>query len=212
MQPALTINTFQSLMISNYTTSRHLSRPQLKTIPTNPLSYNLTSTNPNNIQITITNNNQLNTLNPSSTSQHPNISRNILHNTLFQRPNPPSTNIRTNPYINATYSQPVTNPTNISSNVSNIPTCNTNPQPTMSQPTISQPTYISSFTSISEPRKPFLGLYHNYTPEEYLQDIDARVTFCLGLQPTSDHEYQFWHARRMAFIQCSIIQYNRYSP
>ena len=69
---------------------------------------------------------------------------------------------------------------------------------------MSHPTYINSCTSISEPNKPFDGLDHNYTPEEYLQHIEARVTFSLGLQPTSEHEYKFWHARRMAFIQCSL--------
>ena len=74
----------------------------------------------------------------------------------------------------------------------------------MSQPTILQPTHINSSTSISEPIKPFDGLDHDNTPEEYLQHIEARVTFSLGLQPTSEHEYIFWHARRMAFIQCSL--------
>ena len=69
---------------------------------------------------------------------------------------------------------------------------------------MSHPTYINSSTSISEPNKPFDGLDHNYTPEEYLQHIEARVTFSLGLQPTSEQEYKFWHARRMAFIQCSL--------
>ena len=69
---------------------------------------------------------------------------------------------------------------------------------------MSHTTYINSSTSISEPIKPFDGLDHNYTPEEYLQHIEARVTFSLGLQPTSEHEFKFWHARRMAFIQCSL--------
>ena len=69
---------------------------------------------------------------------------------------------------------------------------------------MSHPTYNNSSTSISEPIKPFDGLDHNYTPEEYLQHIEARVTFSLGLQPNSEHEYNFWHARRMAFIQCSL--------
>ena len=69
---------------------------------------------------------------------------------------------------------------------------------------MSHPTYITSSTSISEHIKFFDGLDHNYTPEEYLQHIEARVTFSLGLQPTSEHEYKFWHARRMAFIQCSL--------
>ena len=102
MQPTLTINTLQSNPLPNYTTSRHLSRPPLQTIPTNPLSYSLFSTNPTIIQPTITNNNHLNTLNPFSTSQSSNTSRNLLQNTQFQIPNPPSTNIRTNPHINAT--------------------------------------------------------------------------------------------------------------
>ena len=45
---------------------------------------------------------------------------------------------------------------------------------------------------------------HNYTPEEYLQHIQACVTFSLGLQPITAHKYEFWHARRMDFIQCSL--------
>ena len=36
---------------------------------------------------------------------------------------------------------------------------------------------------------------------ENLQNIEAVVTFSLGLQPTTPHEYEFWHARRMACIQ-----------
>ena len=70
--------------------------------------------------------------------------------------------------------------------------------------TISHPTYINSSTSISESIKPFDGLGHNYTPEEYLQHIEARVTFSLGLLPTSEHEYKVSHARRMALIHCSL--------
>ena len=50
MQPALTINTLQSNPIPNYTSSRHLYKPPLQTIPTNPLSNSLISTNPNNTQ------------------------------------------------------------------------------------------------------------------------------------------------------------------
>ena len=69
---------------------------------------------------------------------------------------------------------------------------------------MSHPTYINSSTSISEPIKPFDGLDHNYTPEENLQHIEARITFSFVLQPTSEYEYNFWHARRMAFIQCSL--------
>ena len=57
---------------------------------------------------------------------------------------------------------------------------------------------------MSEPIKPFDGLDQNLTPEEYLQHIDTRVTFSLGLRPSSDHEYKFLHSTRMAFIQCLL--------
>ena len=114
----------------------------------------------------------------------------MLQNTQFRISNPPSSTIRTNPHINAAYTQPVTHSSRISSNLSNIPAYNTVPPSTIPQCpqcTVSQPT-INSSTSLSEPIKPFDGLDHNYIPEEYLQHIEARVTFSLGLQPTSDHE------------------------
>ena len=57
--------------------------------------------------------------------------------------------------------------------------------------TISNPTYTNSSTSISEPIKPFDGRDHKYTSEEHLQHIEARVTFSLGLQPTTSREYEF---------------------
>ena len=95
IQTTLTTNTLHSNAIPNYTTSRTLSRPPLQTIPTNPLSYSLTSTNPNYIQHSTTykNKNQLNTLKPFSTSQPSKITRNMLQNTQFQTSNPPSTTI-----------------------------------------------------------------------------------------------------------------------
>ena len=106
--------------------------------------------------------------------------------------------MRTNPHFHNTSTTSFTN-------TSNNPTYNTVPPSTISHNTISHPTYINSSTSISEPIKPFDGLDHNYTPEEYLHHIEARVTFSLGLQPTSEHEYKVWHARRMAFIQANVL-------
>ena len=50
VQTSLNINTIHSNRPSNYTTPRHLSRPPLQPILTNPLSYNLTSTNSIHIQ------------------------------------------------------------------------------------------------------------------------------------------------------------------
>ena len=196
-QPTLNINTIHSNPLSNYTTARHLSRPPLQPILTDPLSYNLTSTNPSHTQQSQINyniHNQLNTLSSQHTS---NTIPPTLQTSHFQISNPPSTTIRTNPHFHNTSTIP-------STNISNHPTYNTTPPSTMSHNTMSHPTYINSSTSISEPIKPFDGLDHNYTPEEYLQHIEARVTFSLGLQPTSEHEYKFWHARRMAFIQCSL--------
>ena len=123
----------------------------------------------------------LNTLNPFSTSQHSTSTRNILQNSHFQIPKPYSTTTRINPHINATYKQPVTITSHISSNVSTIPTYITVPPSTLPQFTHSQPTYINSSTSISEPIKPSDDLNHNYTPEEYLQQFEACVTFSLDL-------------------------------
>ena len=196
-QTTLNINTIHSNPSTDYTTARHISRPPLQPILTNPLSYSLTSTNPSHTQqsqINYNTSDQLNTLSSQHTS---NTITPTVQSSQFHIPNPPSTTIRTNPHIHSTSTTSLPN-------IFNNPTYNTTPPSTMSHNTMSHPTYINSSTSISEPIKPFDGLDHNYTPEEYLQHIEARVTFSLGLQPTSEHEYKFWHVRRMAFIQCSL--------
>ena len=52
--------------------------------------------------------------------------------------------------------------------------------------------------------QPFDGLDHSYTPEEYLQQVEARLTFAIGEEPqNSPVKYRSWHNRRMAYIQCS---------
>ena len=193
----LNINTIHSNPSTNYTTARHLSRPPLQPILTNPLSYSLTSTNPSHTQQSQINYNTPNPLNTLFSQHTSNTTTPTLQTSQFHIPHPPSTTIRTNPHFHSTSTTSLPN-------ISNNPTYNTTPPSTISQNTMSHPTYINSSTSISEPIKPFDGLDHNYTPEEYLQHIEARVTFSLGLQPTSEHEYKFWHARRMAFIQCSL--------
>ena len=85
------------------------------------------------------------------------------------------------------------------------PNTNINYQPlpssTIPISTVSNSTYINPSASIPEPIKTFDGLDHNYTPKEH---IEARATYSLGLQPSTDHEYELWHGRRMAFIQCSL--------
>ena len=198
-QPTLNINTIHSNSSSNYTTARHLSRPPLQPILTNPLSYSLTSTNPSHPQQSQINYNTPNQLNTLSSEHTSNTITPTLQTSQFHITNPPSTTIRTNPHFHNTSTTSLTN-------ISNIPTYNTTPPSTITPNTMSHPTYINSSTSISEPIKPSDGLDHNYTPEEYLQHIEARVTFSLGLRPTLEHEYKFWHARRMAFIQCSLTR------
>ena len=34
--------------------------------------------------------------------------------------------------------------------------------------------------------KPFDGLDHSYTPEEYLQQVEARLTFAIGEEPQNN--------------------------
>ena len=70
-QPTLNINTIHSNPSSNYTTARHLSRPPLQTILTNPLSYSLTSTNPSRTQQSQINHNTPNPINTFLLNIHP---------------------------------------------------------------------------------------------------------------------------------------------
>ena len=68
-----------------------------------------------------------------------------------------------------------------------------------------QDTFINMSASIPEPMKPFDGLDHSYTPEEYLQQVEARLTFAIGEEPQNNPiKYKSWHNRRMAYIQCSL--------
>ena len=175
----------------NIVNSRTLSRPPLQTIPTNPLQYYLSSTKRHTIQLSISSlehNTQTTTSNNSI--QHQNI------------PVPPTSAIGTNSYFTP-ISQILTNTNNLQTNTSHSNYHITHPYTQPPIP-ISNPTYINSSTSISEPIQPFDGLDHKYTPEEYLQYIEARVLFSIGLQALNSHEYNFWHARRLAFIQSSL--------
>ena len=68
-----------------------------------------------------------------------------------------------------------------------------------------QDTFMNMSASIPEPMKPFDGLDHSYTPEEYLQQVEARLTFAIGEEPQNNPiKYKSWHNRRMAYIQCSL--------
>ena len=151
--------TFNINMIHTYpptiVTSRTLSRPPLQIIPNNPIQYNLSSTNTHNTQYSIHSLEQNARINTSNNFiQHHNV------------PIPSSSSIRTNPYFTPT-SQIPTNTNNLQTNTSPSNFHITQPYAQPST-TVSNPTYINSSTSISEPIKPFDGLDHKYTPEEYL--------------------------------------------
>ena len=49
-----------------------------------------------------------------------------------------------------------------------------------------QDTFMNMSASIPEPMKPFDGLDHSYTPEEYLQQVEARLTFAIGEEPRNN--------------------------
>ena len=133
VQTGLNINTIHSYPPFNYTFYRHLSRPPLQPILTNPLSYNLTSTKSSHTQQSSTNNNRINSLNTPPSSQTSNTTTPALQNSQFQLPNPPSTTIKTNPYFHNTSITSFTN-------ISNVPTNHAVQPSTISQNTISQPT------------------------------------------------------------------------
>ena len=70
---------------------------------------------------------------------------------------------------------------------------------------IQQDTFINTSASIPEPMKLFDGLDHSYTPEDYLQQVEVRLTFAIGEEPQNNPiKYRSWHNRRMAYIQCSL--------
>ena len=76
---------------SNFVNSKTLSRPSLQTIPTNPLQYNLSSTNTQNTQHSIHSREQnAQIINSNNSVQHHNV------------PIPSSSSIRTNPYFTPT--------------------------------------------------------------------------------------------------------------
>ena len=71
---------------------------------------------------------------------------------------------------------------------------------------IQQDTFINTSASIPELMKPFDGLDHSDTPEEYLQQVEARLAFAIGEEPQNNPvKYRSWHNRRMAYIQCSLL-------
>ena len=71
---------------------------------------------------------------------------------------------------------------------------------------ILQDTFINTSASKPEPMKPFDSLDHSYTPDEYLQQVEARLDFAIGEESQNNPiKHRSWHKRRMAYIQWSLI-------
>ena len=114
---------------------------------------------------------------------------------------PPLSHISTDPLYqmnqHTTY-----NPTTISPPVNMVQSVGPPPQFLP----IQQDIFKITSASIPEPMKPFDSLDHTYTPEDYLQQVEARLTFAIGEEPQNNPiKYKSWHNRRMAYIQCSLV-------
>ena len=120
--------------------------------------------------------------------------------------NPPLTRIPTDPLYQM-HSNPNPNPNPLPQNtIQHVPPQHAQQLATPIQYLpMPQDTFINMSASIPEPIKPFDGLDHSYTPEEYLQQVEARLTFAIGEEPQNNPiKYKYWHNRRMAYIQCSL--------
>ena len=133
---------------------------------------------------------------------------NITQDSQRRLHNPPLTHIPTDP-LYQTHPNPNPNPNPIPlppNTIQHIPPPLTQQlAPPPQYLPMPQDTFINMSASIPEPMKPFDGLDHSYTPEEYLQQVEARLTFAIGEEPQNNPiKYKSWHNRRMAYIQCSL--------
>ena len=127
---------------------------------------------------------------------------NIVQPSQRRSQNPPLSLISTDPLYqmnqHTTY-----NPTTFSPPVNMVQSVVPPPQYMPMQ----QDTFIKTSASIPERMKLFGGLDHSYTPEEYLQQVEARLIFAIGEEPQINPiKYRSWHNRHMAYIQCSLLE------
>ena len=64
--------------------------------------------------------------------------------------------------------------------------------------------YIVPFVAMNKTEKTFDVLDHQNTPERYLHQIDAHISFAMGEQSLDRVAYIQWHKWTMAYIQCSL--------
>ena len=124
---------------------------------------------------------------------------NIVQTSQRRSQNPPLSHISTDPLYQMNQ-HTTCNPTTISPPVNMVQSVVRPPQ----YIPIQQDTFINTSASKPEPMKPSDSLDHSYTPEEYLQQVEARLTFDIAEEPQINLiKHRSWHNRRMAYIQCS---------
>ena len=181
---------------NNTNTNQHHS--QINTISTTQNPF---------IQLSNTNTSQNKYSQNQGTSYTSTSYSNITQDSQRRLHNPPLTHIPTDPlYQTHPNPNPNPNPNPLPPNtIQHIPPPLTQQlAPPPQYLPMPQDTFINMSASIPEPMKPFDGLDHSYTPEEYLQ-VEARLTFAIGEEPQKNPiKYKSWHNRRMAYIQCSL--------
>ena len=117
-----------------------------------------------------------------------------------------------NPFQTKTNSNATANPSqtlyqrHTTSNVQPIPH-HTGPFASLlssSKPSVNRQNYTVTFVEMNKSVKTFDGLDHQYTPEEFLHQIDAHMIFNMREQPLEPIDDIQWHKRKMAYIKLFI--------
>ena len=175
----------------------------------NHSQFNTTSTTQNPfIQLSHTSTSQNIYSQNQGTSYPSNSYSHITQSSQRRLQNPPLTHIPTDPLYQMhpnPYPNPNPNPLPQNTTQHIPPQLTQQLAPPLQYLPMPQDTFMNMSASIPEPMKPFDGLDHSYTPEEYLQQVEARITFAIGEEPQNNPiKYKSWHNRRMAYIQCSL--------
>ena len=177
-----TIQSENNRINNQQTSSQHYDPFKYSFFP--PSNTNIQTNNTQNISQP---NNNLRTQHPyahllqthSSQSNFPLQNQRISYSNIVQPPQrrsqiPPLSHISTDPLYQMNQ-HTAYNPTTISPPANMIQPV----APPSQYNAIQQDTFINTSASLPEPMKPFDGLGHSYTPEDYLQQVEARLTFAI---------------------------------
>ena len=184
---------------SNTNTNTNINQTHSQSITTSTIQNPFIQIPHTNTSQNIYSQNQRTSYLPTSYSHTTQSSQNRLQN-------PPLTYIPTDPVFQMN-PNPNPNPNPLPQNTTQhiTPPFTQHLAPPLQNLPMPQDTFMNMSASIPEPMKPFDGLDHSYTPEKYLQQVEARLTFAIGEEPQNKPiKYKSWHNRRMAYIQCSL--------